>query len=213
MLLDAKNQRIETVNRFKNLLPLDNRTKYHLLPLYSNSRPKVERKYYPLSTSRFHEMIWHASRRHIHICVWRGSLLLVYLSFFIATIIRLEMVGEMRLISSIGARILREKRERNRWREENNGERASGSWNEERQLPKGEKLVATRVWKGQVSSTKVYQPAFQPSPRRPIFTARPAFSLDSAVEFSLINSPNLRVPRSIFIRGWRGRGASKLVGY
>ena len=94
----------------------------------------------------------------------------------------------------------REKRERNRWREENNGERASGSWNEERQLPKGEKLVATRVWKGQVSSTKVYQPAFQPSPRRPIFTARPAFSLDSAVEFSLINFPNLRVPRSIFIR-------------
>lgn len=143
--------------------------------------------------------------------MWRGSL--VYFSFFIATIIRLEMVGEMRLISSIGARILREKRERNRWREENNGERASGSWNEERQLPKGEKLVATRVWKGQVSSTKVYQPAFQPSPRRPIFTARPAFSLDSAVEFSLINSPNLRVPRSIFIRGWRGRGASKLVGY
>lgn len=108
---------------------------------------------------------------------------------------------------------LERKRERNRWREENNGERASGSWNEERQLPKGEKLVATRVWKGQVSSTKVYQPAFQPSPRRPIFTARPAFSLDSAVEFSLINSPNLRVPRSIFIRGWRGRGASKLVGY
>lgn len=162
MLLDAKNQRIETVNRFKNLLPLDNRTKYHPLPLYSNSRPKVERKYYPLSTSRFHEMIWHTSRRHIHICVWRGSLLLVYLSFFIATIIRLEMVGEMRLISSIGARILREKRERNRWREENNGERASGSWNEERQLPKGEKLVATRVWKGQVSSTKVYQSSNPP---------------------------------------------------
>lgn len=124
MLLDAKNQRIKTVNRFKNLLLLDNRTKYHPLPLYSNSRPKVERKYYPLSTSRFHEMIWHASRRHIYIYVWRGSLLLVYLSFFIATIIRLEMVGEMRLISSIGARILREKRERNRWREENNGERA-----------------------------------------------------------------------------------------
>lgn len=125
MLLDAKNQRIKTVNRFKNLFPLDNRTKYHPLPLYSNSRPKVERKYYPLSTSRFHEMIWHTSRRHIHICVWRGSLLLVYLSFFIATIIRLEMVGEMRLISSIGARILREreKRERNRWREENNGGR------------------------------------------------------------------------------------------
>lgn len=50
----------------------------------------------------------------------------------------------MRLISSIGARILREKRERNRWREENNGERASGSWNEERQLPKGEKLELLR---------------------------------------------------------------------
>ena len=114
MLLDAKNQRIETVNRFKNLLPLDNRTKYHPLPLYSNSRPKVERKYYPLSTSRFHEMIWHASRRHIHICVWRGSLLIVYLSFFIATIIRLEMVGEMRLISSIGARILRKREKKER---------------------------------------------------------------------------------------------------
>lgn len=37
---------------------------------------------------------------------------------------------------------------------------------------------------------------------KPIFTTRPAFSLDSAVEFSLINSPNLRVPRSIFIRGF-----------
>lgn len=73
MLLDAKNQRIKTVNRFKNLLLLDNRTKYHPLPLYSNSRPKVERKYYPLSTSRFHEMIWHANRRHIYICVERVS--------------------------------------------------------------------------------------------------------------------------------------------
>lgn len=101
--------------------------------------------------------------------------------------------------------------------EENNGEGASSWDEEERQLPKGEKLVATRVWKGQVSSTEVYHPAFLPSPRRPIFTAaRPAFSLDSAVEFSLINSPNLRVPRSIFIReGGRGKPwrASKPVAY
>lgn len=59
-----------------------------------------------------------------------------------------------------------------------------------------------RCYEGLEGPSLEYQslPAFQPSPRRPIFTARPAFSLDSAVEFSLINSPNLRVPRSIFIR-------------
>lgn len=61
-------------------------------------------------------MIWHASRRHtyIYIYIWKGSsrfpLLLVHLSFFIATITRLEMVGEMRLILSIGARLRKKKR-------------------------------------------------------------------------------------------------------
>lgn len=79
----------------------------------------------------------------------------------------------MRLILSIGAR-LRKKKKKGIvgivGEGGNNGEGAS-SWNEERQLPKGAKLVATRVWKGQVSSTKVS--TTNPPPRRPIFTARP----------------------------------------
>lgn len=75
----------------------------------------------------------------------------------------------------------------------------------------------TRCYEGLEGPSLEYQSLYhQPSPAQANLYS-PTFSLDSAVEFSLINSPNLRVPRSIFIRRRRGgvklERASKLVGY
>lgn len=123
-------------------------------------------------------MIWHASRRHTYIYIYMErvvsfpsparSPLLLYCNDNSARdggrdAVNIEYRCEVKKKKKKGiVGIVGEGG--------NNGEGAS-SWNEERQLPKGAKLVATRVWKGQVSSTKVS--TTNPPPRRPIFTARP----------------------------------------